>query len=62
VAFVAKKRNTVLDRMFYDIGALIDKEIHHLAGANADAAIIAVYPQGNKGDISLQRYENLVKF
>jgi hypothetical protein len=62
VSFAAKKRNTVLDRMFYDVGALTAKEMHHLASANADAAIIAVYPKGNKGDISLQRYENLEKF
>jgi hypothetical protein len=62
VSYAAKNRNTVLDRMFYDIGALTDKEMHHLASANADAAIIAVHPKGNKGDISLERSENLEKF
>jgi hypothetical protein len=41
--------------MFCNVGALTDREMHHLAGAYMDAAIIAVYPMGYKGDISLQR-------
>jgi hypothetical protein len=63
VSLTAKKRNVVLDRMFYDVEALTDREFHYLvAGGNPEGEIIVVYPKGAQGDISLQRYEDFEEF
>ena len=63
VSFAAKKRNAVLDRMFYDVGALTDKEFQHLAaGATSEGAIIVVYPRDAKDDISLQKFDKFDDF
>jgi hypothetical protein len=63
VSTAAKKRNVVLDRMFYDVGALTDKEFHHLvAGANPEGEIIVVYPRNTKGEISVHKYDTFDNF
>jgi hypothetical protein len=63
VSLAAKKRNVVLDRMFYDVGALTDEELHQLvAGGSPEGEIIVVSPRGAKGGISLQRYDDFEKF
>jgi hypothetical protein len=63
VSLAAKKRNVVLDRMFYDVGALTDKEFHHLvASANPEGEIIVVYPRNTKGEVGVQKYATFEKF
>jgi hypothetical protein len=63
VSLAAKKRNVVLDRMFYDVGGLTDREFHHLVtGANPEGELIVVHPRSTKGEISLQKYDEFERF
>ncbi|MDQ5909084.1 MAG: hypothetical protein QG599_1178 [Pseudomonadota bacterium] len=57
VLTLTKQRNTQIDQLFYDVGALSKKERDFLAQeTNLEGSILVVYPQGSRGDLSIVKY------
>jgi hypothetical protein len=57
VLTLTKQRNTALDQLFYDVGALSAAERAFLVQeTNLEGAILVVYPQGARGDLSIVKY------
>lgn len=53
----AKRRNTALDWLFYDVGNLTPAEFTLLVGeSNREGAILVVWPSGAKGEIGVRKF------
>ncbi len=54
-----KLRNTALDVLFYDVGALTKAEFAFLVEeTNFEGAILVVSPRGAQGEVSVEKYED----
>lgn len=57
VLTLTKQRNTEIDQLFYDVGALSKKERDFLVQeTNLEGSILVVYPQGARGDLSIVKH------
>lgn len=55
----ARARNTMLDWFFYDVDGLTPEERSHLVTQpNTEGSVLTVWPKGDKGDISIQKFDD----
>lgn len=55
----ARARNSMLDWFFYDVeGLTLDERSKLVAERNTEGSILVVWPEGAKGDISIQKFED----
>lgn len=58
-----RRRNTVADWMFYDVGALTDAELSTLLRTtNLEGSILVVEPRGADGSARIQKFETFERF
>ncbi len=58
-----KRRNTLADWMFYDVGALTQKEFTMLSRqTNLEGAILVVEPSGSGDSVRIQKFETFRSF
>lgn len=57
VLTLTKQRNTEIDQLFYDVGALSKKERDFLVReTNLEGSILVVYPRGGRGDLGIVKH------
>lgn len=54
-----KRRNTLLDTLFYDVGSLTKQEFDFLVEqTNSEGSVLVVHPRESKGDSGVEKFEN----
>jgi len=55
----ARARNTMLDWFFYDVeGLTVAERTQLVAERNVEGSVLVVWPEGARGDISVQKFED----
>ena len=59
ISEATKRRNTILDALFYDVGSLSEHELEFLVSqTNLEGSVLVVHPRNSAGALAVEKYEN----